>query len=170
MFIDLKQEFCPLKHQNKTMRMVVISDSHNMHSRLDVPPGDVLLHCGDMSDDGLDSEIESFNTWLGTLPHKHKIVICGNHEEKLGSLTADQIRLKFTNAHYLHDESLQLDNGAIKIYGTPYVPNLGKWEAHMCPFDNQAFYRSFDDLIQVWSKIPDDTQILLTHTPPHGMC
>ena len=24
--------------------------------------------------------MREFNTWLGTLPHKHKIIIAGNHE------------------------------------------------------------------------------------------
>ena len=25
-------------------------------------------------------EIKSFNEWLGTLPHKHKVVVAGNHD------------------------------------------------------------------------------------------
>ena len=25
-------------------------------------------------------DLSSFNDWLGTLPHKHKIVIAGNHD------------------------------------------------------------------------------------------
>ena len=29
---------------------------------------------------GLPKDIISLNDWLGTLPHKHKIVIAGNHE------------------------------------------------------------------------------------------
>ena len=29
------------------------------------------------------SEVKQFNNWLGTLPHKHKIVIAGNHELSL---------------------------------------------------------------------------------------
>ena len=29
------------------------------------------------------SEVKQFNKWLGTLPHKHKIVIAGNHELSL---------------------------------------------------------------------------------------
>ena len=32
---------------------------------------------------GLPPEVSAFNTWLGRLPHKHKIVIGGNHELSL---------------------------------------------------------------------------------------
>ena len=46
-----------------------------------MPAGDVLIHCGDVS---LFSkslrQIEDFNDWLGTLPHRWKLVIPGNHE------------------------------------------------------------------------------------------
>jgi len=29
---------------------------------------------------GEEKEIRDFDAWLGELPHKHKIVICGNHD------------------------------------------------------------------------------------------
>ena len=37
----------------------------------------IYFRCGHIS------EVRQFNTWLGTLPHKHKIVIAGNHELSL---------------------------------------------------------------------------------------
>ena len=45
-----------------------------------IPEGDVLLHTGDFTMRGGEQEVIDFNEWLGTLPHKHKIVIAGNHE------------------------------------------------------------------------------------------
>jgi len=69
-----------LSEPKKTLRFVVISDTHNRHDMLKLPEGDVLIHCGDMSDDGALSEITVFNEWLGTTPYKHRIVINGNHE------------------------------------------------------------------------------------------
>jgi hypothetical protein len=45
-----------------------------------VPDGDVLLHAGDFTDLGSIPEIIAFNDWLGTLPHKHKVVIAGNRD------------------------------------------------------------------------------------------
>ena len=45
-----------------------------------IPEGDVLLHTGDFTMRGDEQEVINFNQWLGTLHHKHKIVIAGNHE------------------------------------------------------------------------------------------
>ena len=57
------------------LRFVAISDTHNHHADLQIPDGDVLLHAGDLTYGGSLEEVESFNAWLGTLPHKHKIVV-----------------------------------------------------------------------------------------------
>ena len=75
--------FSSLKNDNASkqdvVRVVCVSDTHNQTSRMDhvVPDGDILIHAGDFSITGLVSEVKQFNDWLGTLPHKHKIVIAG---------------------------------------------------------------------------------------------
>ena len=51
-----------------------------MTEKLIVPDGDVLLHGGDFTKRGTRKEVQHFNKFLGSLPHKHKIVIAGNHE------------------------------------------------------------------------------------------
>jgi predicted phosphodiesterase len=63
-----------------TVRCVFISDTHNEHKSIEIPPGDILIHCGDFTYMSREKEITAFNEWLGTLPHKHKLVIAGNHE------------------------------------------------------------------------------------------
>ena len=35
------------------MKIVCISDTHNMHRRISVPSGDVLIHAGDATGQGL---------------------------------------------------------------------------------------------------------------------
>jgi hypothetical protein len=45
-----------------------------------------------------------------------------------------------------------------KIYGTPHQPRFFDW----------AFNLDEPDLERKWSFIPDDTDILLSHGPPHG--
>ena len=35
-----------------------------------VPPGDILIHSGDFTNYGRKEEVEKFNQWLGTLPHR----------------------------------------------------------------------------------------------------
>merc|ERR1712126_726376 len=71
---------------------VCVSDTHSDHLRMNIPPGDVLIHAGDFTKYGLVSEVEEFNSWLGTLPHPHKIVIGGNHELSFDPLTIDECR------------------------------------------------------------------------------
>ena len=45
-----------------------------------IPAGDILIHAGDFTRCGNLKEVREFNTWIGTLPHKYKVVIAGNHE------------------------------------------------------------------------------------------
>ena len=49
------------------VRFVVVSDTHNQEMRMpeDLPAGDVLLHCGDMTNVGTEKELKSVNDWFG---------------------------------------------------------------------------------------------------------
>ena len=63
------------------MRIVCISDTHELHRELDVPPGDMLIHAGDFTVfSERPSIVRDFDEWLGELPHRHKIVVPGNHD------------------------------------------------------------------------------------------
>ncbi|XP_042873636.1 metallophosphoesterase MPPED2-like [Penaeus japonicus] len=120
-----------------------------------------------------------FNMWLGTLPHKHKVVIAGNHDilldaEECGrTLPADPTRF-LTNAIYLCDESVTLFG--VKIYGTPWIPEYhsplktdsDKWKEQKYPHLRAFELPRENPLRQKWRAIPEDTNILLTHTPPMG--
>lgn len=63
-------------------RVVCMSDTHSLtsHIKFSVPDGDIFIHAGDFTKCGKLEEVIEFNQWIGTLPHKHKIVIAGNHE------------------------------------------------------------------------------------------
>ena len=65
---------------SQTIKFVCVSDTHNLTNKIQVPEGDVLIHAGDFTNSGKPDEVEWFNKWLGNLPHKHKIVIAGNHD------------------------------------------------------------------------------------------
>ena len=144
------------------MKIVCISDTHENHLNLKVPDGDILIHAGDVCfSHGQWTEIEKthylvdFNKWLGKLPHKHKIVIGGNHDflfEQIPELP----KTILTNAHYLHNESIKIDD--FNIFGSPYQP----W------FYNWAFNQK-EEIKETWEKIPLDTNILVTHGPPLGI-
>lgn len=63
----------------RPIRVVCISDTHTLEWN-DIPDGDLLIHAGDLCNDGSVREIQGTVNWLKTLPHRHKIVIAGNHD------------------------------------------------------------------------------------------
>src|SRR5271157_2083754 len=64
------------------MRIVFISDTHDLHERMltPVPDGDILIHAGDATGMGRMHEIAAFGAWFRHLPHKHKVFVAGNHD------------------------------------------------------------------------------------------
>ncbi|KAJ5767567.1 hypothetical protein N7533_000150 [Penicillium manginii] len=61
------------------IRVVCLSDTHTLQWP-DVPDGDLLIHAGDLANDGSVREIQAAVDWLRSLPHQHKVVIGGNHD------------------------------------------------------------------------------------------
>jgi predicted phosphohydrolase len=103
------------------MRLVLISDTHQRHDRLVVPDGDVLVHAGDFSTRGGVEEVARFNAWLGTLPHKHKVVIAGNHDF-LFEREPVLARSMLTNATYLEDSGVTIEG--VRFWGSPWQPRF----------------------------------------------
>jgi len=142
------------------MRIVVISDTHQKHDQISVPDGDVFVFAGDMTDFNRSRQhYVKFNEWLGTLPHTHKFIICGNHDE-LFQRQPEVARGYMTNCTYLEDEEVMV--GGIKFYGTPWQPWFYDWAFNLP--------RGSDYLAEKWAAIPDDTDVLITHCPPHQIC
>ena len=148
-----------------SIRLVCISDTHT-HQPDDLPPGDVLIHAGDLSNDGSAAEIQDQLDWLSSLPYQHILIVCGNHDSYFDPRArhkADVGReLEWRNLHYLQHSSLKLffpkhENRQISFYGAPQIPRCGD--------DNFAFqYRGEDD---AWAgTVPVETEVLITHTPP----
>src|ERR1700689_4725843 len=111
------------------MRLVLMSDSHTYHDQVEVPDGDILIHCGDATFGGERKEIVEFNRWLGKLPHPNKLFVAGNHDfmfEENESLAKEYL----FNAIYLKDS--MVDINGIKIWGTPWVHKFFDW-AFMLP-------------------------------------
>src|SRR4030042_3074064 len=108
------------------MKIVLLSDTHRLHDTLSVPPGDLLIHAGDVGRRGTLEELQAFNDFLGRLPHPHKILIAGNRDYSFERQPAES-RSILTNAIYLQDEEISVDG--VRIYGSPWQP----------PFMNTAF-------------------------------
>ncbi|KAJ0118524.1 hypothetical protein J7T55_009307 [Diaporthe amygdali] len=61
-----------------TIRVVCISDTHN--TRPELPYGDVLIHAGDLTENGSFDEVQSELRWLSSQPHRYKVFVAGNHD------------------------------------------------------------------------------------------
>lgn len=59
-------------------RVVCIADTHRCTPP--VPAGDVLIHAGDLTNEGTLPELQRQVDWLRRLPHEVKIIIAGNHD------------------------------------------------------------------------------------------
>mmetsp|Transcript_23158 Transcript_23158/g.38971 ORF Transcript_23158/g.38971 Transcript_23158/m.38971 type:complete len:206 (-) Transcript_23158:98-715(-) len=75
------EEQQPITRDKLGVRVVCVSDTHGRHADIKVPDGDILIHAGDFTHFGKKKDVIAVNEWLGTLPHKHKIVVNGNHEK-----------------------------------------------------------------------------------------
>lgn len=137
-----------------------MSDTHDRLAEypFPIPDGDIFIHAGDFTVVGLAEEIKRFDRFLGTLPHKHKIVIAGNHDLMFEGKENARARKLITNAQYLQDSAVTVEG--LKIYGSPWQPEFFNWA-----FNLPRGYL----LEKKWRKIPENTDILVTHCPPHGI-
>jgi Icc-related predicted phosphoesterase len=144
------------------MKIIALSDSHGSHWDIkNIPDGDILVHCGDLSSQGRLPDTLDFLRWFNTHPHKHKIFIAGNHDwifEQDPNFYRI-VKLDFPELTYLQDEGCEVEG--IKFYGSPHQPRFYNWAFNK---DRGA------DIKQYWDKIPDDTDVLITHGPPYGIC
>jgi Icc-related predicted phosphoesterase len=120
-----------------------------------IPDGDVLVHSGDATMWGTEEEIDKFVEAFLDLPHKHKVFVPGNHD--FGFQEDEGQRAKFElGVHYLVDNEIVIDG--VKFYGSPWQGDLKRW----------AWYcKNTIELKAHWDAIPDDTDVLVTHVPPH---
>lgn len=172
------------------IRITHISDTHGLHEGLaaSLPGGDILVHTGDLSNIGERTEVEQFVEWLSGQPYQHKVFIAGNHDlcfqsERLQMVKWDWHRNNVPHAKskyqglpdeppawvqslltalppgvtYLQESGAEI--GGLRVWGSPASPAFGK----MWAFNHKAA-----GIAEVWSRIPEGTDMLLTHTPPFG--
>jgi Icc-related predicted phosphoesterase len=173
------------------MKLVAISDTHLAGSRghIEVPDGDVLVHCDDLTFRGTQEETAAELAWLNAQPHEHIIVVAGNHDwffEKNAPdrfrgwdlkprVSVDEMLDKFPALTYLQDQAVTIDG--VKFYGAPWQPPFCGWAFNMAGegFDSYGMPSTYavserhPNPPDVWAKIPDDTNVLITHGPPRGI-
>lgn len=125
-----------------------------------IPDGDVLIHSGDCTNDAGQAALRAFLTWFEAQPHPRKILVAGNHDwafEKWPTQAEAMVREIAPSVTYLNDSGCEI--GGIKFWGSPVQPEFYNW----------AFNRQRGSTIRAhWDKIPDDTDVLVTHGPPFG--
>ena len=119
------------------MKILHLSDTHGLHHKIkDLPETDVIIHSGDISHNGDESEVLDFLNWYIDLPYRHKIFVTGNHDLCLWD--AEGIEDLPDNLYFLQDRGVEIDG--VKFFGLGY-----------------------DHSEQL---IPNDTDIVVTHEPP----
>lgn len=168
-------------------RFVIISDTHGRHRRIpegNIPKGDVLIHCGDFTNTGETDQIEDFVKWLkeDLKGFKSYVIIAGNHDTTLHPYYYRRVgRKRFHRGkEYSPDTARQLltkdnddvaspeivyleDSGAVVegflFWGSPWQPAFCDWAFNL---------ERGEQCQRAWKKIPNETQILLTHGPALG--
>lgn len=141
--------------------LTFISDTHNRHNEIpqeQLPGGDFLIHTGDFTNRGTIPEVISFFNWFEKqTQYTRRIFIAGNHEriaEKDPGLFASLVP---SNCIYLQDSGITLEG--LRFWGTPVTAQFCNW----------AFNRTTSEIIKLFSYIPEDTDVLLTHGGPKGI-
>jgi predicted phosphohydrolase len=133
-----------------------MADTHGFHADLVVPDGDVLVHAGDLTRGGDIDELKRVGAFFATLPHRHKIVIAGNHDWGLVR-TPEPAREALGDVIYLEDGETTVEG--LRIWGSPWQPEFFDWAFNL---------PRGQPLADRWAQIPSDTDVLITHGPPRG--
>lgn len=147
-----------------SLKIVAISDTHELHNQVKVPAGDVLVHSGDWTNRGDMLAVKKFLDWFSGHPHQHKVFIAGNHELSLDSAGKHSILKviqEYTdndkNLHYLQNSGVNIEG--LNFYGSPATPFFCNWAFN---------FQRGKDIAAEWAKIPDNTNVLITHGPSYG--
>lgn len=147
------------------MRILHISDTHSFHKQLPIDEKDnyfdIVICSGDCSNTpNLQNsifEIQSFIEWFKEYPCGYKVYVAGNHDTAIERGAVKKEDFAFSGIYYLQNESVNIKG--FNIYGSPYTPTFMNW----------SFMKARNKMHDVWQKIPEDTDILITHGPPKGV-
>ena len=142
--------------RSDALTICCISDTHELHAELDIPDADIFIHAGDYTMfSRRAAAILDFNEWLGELPHRHRLVVPGNHEFYL---EADPLR------RGLITYAITLVNETVEVMG------LKIWGSPVTPLANTAFgLPSPRDRARLYATIPEDVDIIISHGPAYGI-
>lgn len=145
----------------------IISDLHGFKPKLD--GGDLLIVAGDLTATESDENWNAFEMWMlnqGT-KYENRILVSGNHDNFLQS--TDSFRMYrywdkcVPSIEYLCDSGTEFEG--LKIWGSPWTTKFPGMNSRCMAFTVDSDVK----LAEKWELIPDDIDILITHSPPYGI-
>jgi Icc-related predicted phosphoesterase len=139
------------------VKIVCISDTHsqNLLTKWNIPECDILIHAGDLTSKGGRSSIENAARKMHELPARYVVFVPGNHDRLFYEDPKEALKL-LPGVIVLLDETVELLG--LRIYGTSWL----KFKHGKFPFE-------IETLKEMFEKIPTNTDILVTHSPPWGI-
>lgn len=145
------------------MKICCVSDLHGYYPK--TKGGDLLIVAGDLTGDHSRLSMEDFFNWLNAQEFTKKIMIAGNHDNLLeheDCSIIEEYAIRDRSFEYLCDSGTTFEG--MKIWGSPW----SLWFYGINPYC-RSFTGSESELRKKYALIPDDTNILITHSPPHGI-
>lgn len=136
-----------------------ISDLHGHYPKLE--GGDILIVAGDLTESDQQYQYLEFREWISLQPYKKKVFICGNHDNQIENGNF-YFSSEWMGAEYLCDYGTEFEG--LKIWGSPWTRRFEGMNPHCMAFTCETE----EELAEKFAKIPDDIDILVTHSPPHG--
>jgi hypothetical protein len=156
------------------IKVVCISDTHCKNPLSFLPPGDLLIHAGDLSNLGTRAEIQRQIDWLRSIHSAvaaggfaEIVVICGNHDSyfdprsRCGHDRQNPMQLlDWGPVRYLEHSSatITIRSRTLNVYGAPQIPRCSNGREHAFQHDRGR---------DAWTgTVPDEVDVLITHAPP----
>lgn len=138
-----------------------ISDLHGHYPKLE--GGDLLIVAGDWVRISDEQEYLDFYNWIRNQKYGKKICIAGNHDTLIQREGPEWMGFEDAGFTYLCDSGTEFKG--LKIWGSPWTKTFEGMNPHC-----KAFTVDTEEKLAVkFSLIPDDVDILVTHSPPFGL-
>ncbi len=141
----------------------LVSDLHGHYPELE--GGDLLIVAGDFTATDQSWEYIEFAIWLNKQRYSKKVLVAGNHDniaQKCDPFISPANKTAY-EWDYLCDSGTEFEG--LKIWGCPWTKTFEgmnpRCKAFTCDTDEEVSSK--------FALIPEDTDILITHSPPFGI-
>jgi Icc-related predicted phosphoesterase len=122
--------------------------------------GDLLIVTGDLTARDTFSEYSAFMQWMWEQDYVKKIFIAGNHDNELEAYLREGDPFANSECEYLKDSGTEFMG--LKIWGSPWTSRFEGINPKTCAFTGAKD----EEITPRFEMIPDDVDILITHSPP----